>query len=192
MRWLQNVRIFLHAAFGLSQDYFGVAEQKRIFPEPTDAAGWASRAFRASQSCEKALHQAQLKQAEAEKHAEIAQASTQQAQAAMLQAKVNSLAYAVKSPSLKPYLHFCQQIAERVRARPHEANSSAMIELRRFCAGLENFMDAASRRPETVATRSGLRLYDVPPKKYPEEPKWMQDVPEFHVPDGDLDEKKEK
>lgn len=58
MRWLQNVRIFLHAAFGLSQDYFGVAEQKRIFPEPTDAAGWASRAFRASQSCEKALHQA--------------------------------------------------------------------------------------------------------------------------------------
>lgn len=32
-------------------------------------------------------------------------------------------------------------------------------------------MDAASRRPETVATRSGLRLYDVPPKKYPEEPR---------------------
>lgn len=25
-----------------------------------------------------------------------------------------------------------------------------------------------------------------------QEPKWMQDVPEFHVPDGDLDEKKEK
>lgn len=39
--------------------------------------------------------------------------------------------------------------------------------------GLENFLDNISRRPETVATRAGLRLYDVPPGKYPEEMEGM-------------------
>ena len=34
-------------------------------------------------------------------------------------------------------------------------------------------MDTVSRRPETVATRAGLRLYDVPPGKYPEETEGM-------------------
>ena len=39
--------------------------------------------------------------------------------------------------------------------------------------GLDNFLDTVSRRPETVATRAGLRLYDVPPGKYPEEMEGM-------------------
>ena len=167
-----------------NEDYHGIPRHKPFLPEPSDASGWASRAFRAAQSSEKALQEAQLKQMEAEKHAEIARASMQQAQAAMLQAKVNSFAYATKAPSVKPYLHFCQQLAERLRAQPEVKDSSAMVDLRRFCGGLENFLDTVSRRPETVATRAGLRLYDVPPGKYPEEPMWMQSVPEFHVPKG--------
>ena len=40
--------------------------------------------------------------------------------------------------------------------------------------GLDNFLDTVSRRPETVATRAGLRLYDVPPGKYPEEMEGME------------------
>ena len=49
---------FSFSAFG--EDYYGVTEKKKVLWEPSDAAGWASRAFRASQSCEKALHEAQL------------------------------------------------------------------------------------------------------------------------------------
>eukprot|EP00435_Cladocopium_sp_Y103_P046156 s877_g13.t1 len=168
-----------------NEEYHGLPWPKQRLPlAPTDAAGWASRAFHASLSSEKALQEAEMKQLEAEKHAEIARASMQQAQAAMLQAKINSMADAVKAPSVKPYLTFCDQVAKRVRANPAEADGTAMVELRRFCAGLENYLDGVSRRPETVATRSGLRLYDVPPLEYPEEPWWMQTVPEFHVPKG--------
>lgn len=35
----------------------------------------------------------------------------------------------------KPYLHFCQQLAERLRAQPEVKDSSAMVDLRRFCGG---------------------------------------------------------
>lgn len=37
----------------------------------------------------------------------------------------------------KPYLTFCDQVAARVRANPMAADGSAMVELRRFCAGCD-------------------------------------------------------
>ena len=39
------------------KDYHGIPRHKPFLPEPSDAAGWASRAFRAAQSSEKALQQ---------------------------------------------------------------------------------------------------------------------------------------
>ncbi|CAJ1429995.1 unnamed protein product, partial [Effrenium voratum] len=167
-------------------DFWGVKRKRtKVFEEPTDAAGWASRAFRAYQSSSKAVREAKLQQAEAEKHAEIARASMKQAEAAMLQSRVNAVAYAVKSPSVLPYVKFCGQLAKRLKAlRASDADGSANLEMRRFCAGLENFLDASARRPETLATRAGLRLYDVPPLEYPAKPQWMPSVPSFHVPAG--------
>lgn len=35
----------------------------------------------------------------------------------------------------KPYLHFCQQLAERLRVQPEVKDGSAMVDLRRFCGG---------------------------------------------------------
>lgn len=39
------------------KDYHGIPRHKPFLPEPSDAGGWASRAFRAAQSSEKALQQ---------------------------------------------------------------------------------------------------------------------------------------
>eukprot|EP00439_Symbiodinium_sp_Y106_P067620 s2953_g11.t1 len=168
-----------------NKDYWGVARKKRKpYLEPTDAAGWSSRAFWASMRTQKALEEAEKQQREAEKHAEIARSSMQQAQAAMLQSRVNSRAYAVKSPSVQPYLHFCDELGTWLRNNRKAGESTPMLQLRRFCSGLENALDQISRRPETLATRAGFRLFDVPPIQYPEDPQWRPDVPTFHLPSG--------
>ncbi|CAE7309905.1 unnamed protein product [Symbiodinium sp. KB8] len=168
-----------------NKDYWGVARKKRKpYLEPTDAAGWSSRAFWASMRTQKALEEAEKQQREAEMHAEIARSSMQQAQAAMLQSKVNSRAYAVKSPSVQPYLHFCDELGTWLRSNRKAGESTPMLQLRRFCSGLENALDNISRRPETLATRAGFRLFDVPPMQYPEDPQWRPDLPTFHRPSG--------
>jgi hypothetical protein len=53
----------------------------------------------------------------------------------------------------KPYLTFCDQVAKRVRANPAEADGTAMVELRRFCAG---------RDPQSL--KSTILDWKLPPK----------------------------
>ena len=54
----------------------------------------------------------------------------------------------------KPYLAFCDQLAKRVRANPAEADGTAMVELRRFCAG---------RDPQSLKSTTTLD-WKLPPK----------------------------
>eukprot|EP00438_Fugacium_kawagutii_P008064 Skav219572 [mRNA] locus=scaffold3203:48933:53025:+ [translate_table: standard] len=152
------IQVVVQAPIGIrpSEEYHGIERPKhRSLPAPSDAAGWASRAFRASLDSEKALQEAPV--------ADRSTGGGSRGPWAPTKEDYNGR---------KPYLTFCDQVAARVRANPMAADGSAMVELRRFCAGcdfsLENFLDTATRRPEALATRAGLRLYDVPPLEYPE------------------------
>eukprot|EP00930_Biecheleria_cincta_P004671 TRINITY_DN105592_c0_g1_i1.p1 TRINITY_DN105592_c0_g1~~TRINITY_DN105592_c0_g1_i1.p1 ORF type:complete len:316 (-),score=51.78 TRINITY_DN105592_c0_g1_i1:21-896(-) len=169
--------------------YEGIPREKGAYRAwsqlyPTTSAGWASKAFRASEAAQKARLQAEDDLAWANHYEEVARASAMQAQNALLQSQQEAKAYAMKSPSLQPFLRFCRELADHVKAHPKRTHDNPMIEMRRFCAGLDDWLDKAGRSKEALGSNAGLRLYDLPPQWLPEQPIWSPSVPSFHAPTG--------
>eukprot|EP00933_Yihiella_yeosuensis_P063864 TRINITY_DN67121_c0_g1_i1.p1 TRINITY_DN67121_c0_g1~~TRINITY_DN67121_c0_g1_i1.p1 ORF type:complete len:357 (+),score=67.43 TRINITY_DN67121_c0_g1_i1:98-1072(+) len=159
--------------------YDGIPRHSK--PHPITASGWASRAYRASLKAQDAQREADAAMEEAARHEIIARQSADQAQAAMLQMQQEARVAAANSPQLKPFLNVCTQLADMIKLQPRRANETAVVEMRSFCAGLEDYVEKAAKSPAALAKLSGLRMYSTPPEQISSDLPWRPAVPTFRA-----------
>lgn len=159
------------------------AEQEKLDFPPMTSSSWSSYALQASKGAEQARLDAKLAMDDAANFSMIAQSSADQAKAALIQAQQMAKASVADSPTLRPFIHLCDDIAKYIRKHPKRADGDAMIQLRAFCGGLTAYVDRATRDgAASTAQGLGFKFYDAPPAELPQSPMWPPATPIFRAP----------
>eukprot|EP00928_Gymnodinium_smaydae_P066070 TRINITY_DN4911_c0_g1_i1.p1 TRINITY_DN4911_c0_g1~~TRINITY_DN4911_c0_g1_i1.p1 ORF type:complete len:312 (-),score=61.94 TRINITY_DN4911_c0_g1_i1:352-1227(-) len=154
-------------------------------------SSWAYNYYRAA---ERARAEAVRKAADAERFLGEASAARAQAEAAMTQEKLaGATAYTAPDGSLRPFYRFCDRVRTFYYSlqgdREWMKTDVPMLQLRKFCAGLEHKVNQEVRQGSDSAYdlgKSGLTMYDIPRSEFCAEPQcppaWAPEVPSFRVP----------
>eukprot|EP00929_Paragymnodinium_shiwhaense_P078586 TRINITY_DN40753_c0_g1_i1.p1 TRINITY_DN40753_c0_g1~~TRINITY_DN40753_c0_g1_i1.p1 ORF type:complete len:528 (+),score=103.05 TRINITY_DN40753_c0_g1_i1:102-1685(+) len=154
---------------------------------------FASLAYKYSKAADRAREEAERYGAEAALHSEQAMAARAQAEAALVQERLMARSsHALADSSLRPFFGYCDKLRDYYSSLEGDSawmkKDPAMVQLRKFCAGLEYSVGQAVEGGANANdyAKSGLTMYDVPPQEYrlDKEPTWAREVPAFHAASG--------
>lgn len=148
---------------------------------------WVERAVKANLRASRAAREAEDDLAEAEHHEEVARAVAQKAQNVMLQSQQDAIRNTLQSPSVKPLLRFCSNLAKVLKDDPSHAAEPDTLEFRKYCQGFFEELRSILEAPEVHGNRTEQKLYDSPPQEFQREPNWSSITPTFHPPVVNLD-----
>lgn len=150
---------------------------------PTDSASWSTFARASALRAQRAARSAKRWRAAAGRHADIARASAEQARMALLEEEAVSRVVRPDDPAVQPLVRLCGQLSAYCRAHPGHSEGRAVLQLRRFCAGLElQLGHTAKVLPGRTSEGRGPHLYDQPPASYPTKPPWLPASPQLLAP----------
>ncbi|CAE7647515.1 unnamed protein product, partial [Symbiodinium pilosum] len=182
-----SVRVAAKKKNTLELDWDGVPSGPVWNFKKASSKAWALRAVKANLRAARAAREAEDDLAEAAHHEEVARAASEQAKRVIMQAQQDALTNAVRSPSVKPFIHFCNHLAKVLTDDPSHAREPATMELRRFCQGFQEDLQSIIEAPEVHGSRVEQRLFDSPPQEFVREPHWAPHSPSFQPPKLDID-----